>query len=587
MTAVLGLNAFHGDASACLLVDGRIVAAAEEERFRRVKHWAGVPTEAIRFCLRQGGVSLTEIDMIAINRKPNANMWRRVRYVLSKRPGLSILKDRFRARRKIGGIDRDIAAALDTDVAEVTQRIRGFEHHLCHLASAFFVSPYEAATVVSEDSFGDFSSAMCGRGQANSLWVTDQVYFPNSLGTYYLAMTQFLGFPNYGDEYKVMGLAGHGEPEMSDAMEQILYVDDRGDFHLNLEMFRHHNAGTPMTWDNGAPELGAAYSEKMIDLLGPPRLFDEPLSDRHKALAASVQQQYEKAFQAYVSAGLRRQRSTTLCLAGGCAMNSLANGKLAERLGVENLYIPLAPGDAGGAIGAALLGDLALGSDNPRVEMRRADLGPSFGASEIATAIAERAARLKTSGCEIRMDVDDRQLVATVAKRLDEGGIVGWFQGGMEWGPRALGNRSILGDPRRSETREILNRKIKLREPFRPFAPSILREEAENWFEGAVDVPFMGQVLKVKSGVSERVPAIVHIDGTGRLQTVDRADNALYHALISELRDRTGIPMLLNTSFNENEPIVATPREALDCFLRTGMDMLAMESTIIERPSVG
>lgn len=586
MTAILGLNAFHGDAAACLLVDGEVVAAAEEERFRRVKHWAGVPSEAIRFCLGQAGLSLNDVDMIAVNRDPNANMLRRVGFVLSRWPGLSLLRARLRARRGIGGVEVDIASALDVETATVAKRIRYFEHHLCHLASTFFVSPFERATVVSVDSFGDFASGMRGAGVGNEIVPFDRVHFPHSLGTYYLAMTQFLGFPNYGDEYKVMGLAGHGAPDMLDEMARILVVEKGKDFRLNLKMFRHQHESIAMSLNNGVPEFAAAYSDEMVALLGPPRQPDEPLLDRHLALAASVQRQYERALFGYVSAGLRRNQSKTLCLAGGCAMNSLANGKLAEFVGVENLYVPPAPADAGGAVGAALLGNLALNPKGSRVEMRRADLGPRFTDQEVAAAVKIRAADLAAEKCVIRNALTENQRAALVAERIDQGGIVGWFQGAMEWGPRALGNRSILGDPRRAEMREILNHKIKLREPFRPFAPSVLAEEAGNWFVGATDVPFMGQVLVVKPEVRPQIPAVVHVDGTGRLQTVDRSDCPLYHALISAFRDRTGIPMVLNTSFNENEPIVTTPEEALDCFLRTGMDMLAMEGTLIERPRV-
>lgn len=585
MTAILGLNAFHGDAAACLIVDGEIVGAAEEERFRRIKHWAGVPTEAIRFCLARGGITLKDIDVIAVNRRPNANILRRLGFVASRRPSWSLLRARLKARRGVGGIENDIVASLGGDATLIGARIHQVEHHLCHLASTFLVSPFEDATVVSVDGFGDFASAMHGVGRGNELIPGRQEYFPHSLGMFYLAMTEFLGFPIYGDEYKVMGLAGRGQPEMMEAMDRILLIRDDGGFRLNLEMFRHHGAGHRMTWRNSAPVLDQAYSERMVELLGPARDPEEPLTDRHYALAASVQRQYERAFHGYVGATMRRGRSSTLCLAGGCAMNSLANGKLAEAAGVENLYVPPAPGDAGGAIGAAVLGARKLEPGFRGKPMRRADLGPEYSNAEVTAAVGARQRDLDVAGAVVTSSGSPERLVQGVAEGIANGAIVGWFQGRMEWGPRALGNRSILGDPRRAEMRSILNAKIKLREAFRPFAPSVLREEADKWFVGATDVPFMSQVLEIRPELRERIPAVVHVDGTGRLQTVDREDCPLYHALISAFHALTGIPMLLNTSFNENEPIVCTPSEALDCFLRTGMDMLVMENTLIERRS--
>ncbi len=495
-----------------------------------------------------------------------------------------MLRDRWRARRGITTIADGIAEILGVDPSLISARLRGFEHHRCHLASSFLVSPFAEATLVSVDGFGDFTSAMRGHGQGNTIRTSDQVYFPHSLGTFYLAMTQFLGFANYGDEYKVMGLAGHGAPEMMEAMEQILQLSEAGKFKLNLSMFRHHTEGLALTWNNGTPELDAAYSEALVALLGPARQPEENLTDRHLAIAASVQRQYERALHGYVATALKREGSTTLCLSGGCAMNSSANGKLTEEAGVEHLYIPPAPGDAGGAVGAALLGRLALDPEAKRVEMRRADLGPAFDAAAVTSAVSERGGDLADARCSVRRFSDSGKLIRAVAERIAGGGVVGWSRGAMEWGPRALGNRSILADPRRAGMREILNAKIKLREPFRPFAPSVLREAADDWFLGAVDVPFMSQVLMVRPEMRDRIPAVVHVDGTGRLQTVNREDCPLYHAQIREFQEITGIPMLLNTSFNENEPIVATPTEALDCFLRTGMDMLAIEDTLIERP---
>ena len=583
MTCILGLNAFHGDSSACLVVDGHLVAAAEEERFRRVKHWAGFPSEAIRYCLQEGGVTIDQIDHVAVNRNPNANLLKKALYAFAKRPSLSSVRDRLSNSNQVMDLRSAFREKLGVPREQIRAEIHTVEHHLAHLASSFFISPFESAAVVSVDGFGDFVSTMWGMGSSNTLTVKDQIHFPHSLGLLYLAMTQFLGFPFYGDEYKVMGLAPYGRPSELDKMRKLVRLKPKGGFTLNLDYFLHHSEGVAMVWDDGEPRLGSVFSERFTHLFGHPRTKDEPLSEYHMNLAASLQAVYEEAFFHLLDEVQQRTNSPNLCLAGGCAMNSVANGKIFERSRFKDLYIQSAAGDSGGAIGAAYyVWNQKLG--NPRsFVMEHAYLGPGFSDDDIRTELQVRCRELQTERCLVEEVADEGELCRRTAERVAEGKVVGWFQGRMEWGPRALGNRSIICDPRRADMKDILNRKIKRRESFRPFAPSVLREGVGGWFETDYDVPFMLQVYQIRPEKRELIPAVTHVNGSGRLQTVTESQNPRYYRLIKAFSGLTGVPLVLNTSFNENEPVVCTPQEALDCFLRTRMDVLVLNNIYIER----
>jgi carbamoyltransferase len=593
---VLGVNAYHGDAAACLLRDGEIVAAAEEERFRRIKHWAGFPSRAIRYCLDEAGAMLADVDHIAINSDPKANILRRLGYALTQRPDLQLVLDRVRNQSKRLSIERELEMAFPGDAFR--GKIHRVEHHLAHLASCFLVSPFEEAVTVSVDGFGDFASAAWGRGKGNSITMGGRVWFPHSLGVFYQALTQYLGFPHYGDEYKVMGLAPYGEPRFVPEMRRIVLLQEDGTYQLDTTFFRHHKEKISYQWSGGSPHVGSLFSPALEDLLGPAR-GDEPIEQRHKDIARSVQATYEEAFFHLLNSLHERYRLDSLTLAGGCAMNSVANGKVKRNTPFKRVYVQSAAGDAGGAIGAAmhvwheldvaptqpiappsaLAGDAVAG----RTVMDHAYLGPKAEEGEIEDLIAARAAQLLTQGCRIEQLTDENELCRRSAAGIANGLVVGWFQGRMEWGPRALGNRSIVCDPRRADMKDILNRKIKRRESFRPFAPSILRADVGEWFDEDGDVPFMMQVFQIREEKRKFIPAVTHVDGSGRLQTVHRETNPRYHQLIEAFRSLTDVPMVLNTSFNENEPIVCRPAEALDCFLRTKMDMLVLEDTLIER----
>jgi carbamoyltransferase len=394
-------------------------------------------------------------------------------------------------------------------------------------------------------------------------------------------MTQYLGFLNYGDEYKVMGLAAYGNPSCRTAIERLLSLRNDGSFALNLQFFRHHHEDIAYEWHGGEPVCGSLFSRTLVDALGPPRNPDEPIEDRHRNLAFATQAVYEDGFFHLLNTLQRRHGHTTIALAGGCAYNSVANGKIKERTAYKECYLQSAAGDAGGAIGAAYALWHRTGRRSP--VMRHAFWGPSFSNAELSALLLHQAALTKAESCQIQVITDENELVQTTARAIADGLVVGWFQGRMEWGPRALGNRSILGDPRRADMKDILNRKIKRRESFRPFAPSILREAVADWFIRDEDVPFMLQVIPIRPERREQIPAVTHVDGTGRLQTVDRATNPRYYSLIEAFSRLTGVPMVLNTSFNENEPVVCRPEEALDCFLRTKMDVLVLGNHVLSR----
>lgn len=584
---ILGLNAYHGDSSACIVIDGKLIAAVEEERFRRVKHWAGFPTEAVKYCLHEAGAKVGDIDHIAVNRNPTANLLKKALFAFQKHPSLNLVKDRLKNATRV----RDIKTVLSSEFGVLSDNIKAkihyVEHHVAHLGSTFFASPFDQAVVVSVDGFGDFVGAMWGKGEGNRLDVRDRVFFPHSLGLFYLSLTQFLGFPKYGDEYKVMGLSSYGEPVYLDQMKQMVRLDGHGKFKLNLDYFIHHSEGVTMTWEAGEPNMGPAYSQRMETLLGPARKREEPISKNHENIAASMQAMYEEAFFRLLNHAYEETQIPVLCLAGGCAMNSVANGKIFDKTPFREVYIQAAAGDAGGALGAAYyVWNQILGNERDFV-MDTAYWGPQFNEARIGKELTAKSEELEKAGCRIEKIEDCDVLCRKTAKEVSEGKVVGWFQGRMEWGPRALGNRSIVVDPRRAEMKDILNARIKRREPFRPFAPSILLEKTGEYFEKDYPDPFMIKVYPVRPEKRSVIPAVTHVDGSGRLQTVRKDDNPLYWQLIKEFENLTGVPVVLNTSFNENEPIVCTPAEALDCFLRTKMDVLVLGNYFIKRKGGG
>jgi carbamoyltransferase len=525
-------------------------------------------------------VKLNDVDHLAVNRDPNARLLQRAKFLIAKRPSIGAIRRRLENRGKIRDLRTEVVEAFKLDTLK--PKLHHVEHHRAHLASAFFVAPFEEAALLSIDGFGDFVSSMWGVARGNHIEVLGEIGFPHSLGIFYTAMTQYLGFPHYGDEYKVMGLAPYGQPSFMREMRDIVRVAN-GRFALNTDYFTHHTLGLDMVWQGGSPVIGPVYSEKLIEKLGPARAEKDPIEQRHKDLAASMQAMFEEAYFALANALHEKTKVKNFCLAGGCGYNSVANGMLFDRSPFRGQYIQAAAGDAGGAIGAAYwVWNETLHQPRAFV-MDHAYWGPQYSDGEVDKAVLARQRDLDDAHCVLHRVQNERELCRRTAEQVAAGNVVGWFQGRMEWGPRALGNRSIVCDPRRADMKNILNEKIKRRESFRPFAPSILREAVGEWFETDYDVPFMLQVYQIREEQRARIPAVTHVNGSGRLQSVTEAQNARYYHLIEAFRDLTGIPIVLNTSFNENEPVVNNPHEALDCFLRTKMDLLVMGDLMIQR----
>lgn len=584
MTYIIGVNAYHGDSSACLLNDNQLLSAVEEERFLRIKHWAGFPYNSIKYCLDSNGLTLSDIDHIAINTSPNANLFRKVLRTLIHRPNYKFIANRLKNRNERNSFPTELTQNFPNHPFK--GNIYNIEHHYSHMCSTHHVSPFDESVAVSIDGFGDFSSGAWGVGKYNKIKVLDRIYFPHSLGIFYQALTQFLGFPHYGDEYKVMGLAPYGKPRFLDALRNVVILKRDGSYRLNLPYFTHHKGNVSFEWSGGSPKIGKLYSDHMENILGiPSRSYEQPLDQIHKDLAHSVQAIYEEAFFNLLNVAFARTKISNLSLSGGCAMNSVANGKIYRRTPFNKVYIQSAAGDAGGAIGSAyaVAEKLGLLSNRPKKIMSHAYWGPDYDSIFLTNLIKNSKKQLSEEGCSFEYIENTKALCTKVAHEITNGKVIGWFQGRMEWGPRALGNRSILGDPRRRDMKDILNIKIKRRESFRPFAPSILRENVSEWFEEEDDVPFMMQVFQVRKEKRQIIPAVTHVDGSGRLQTVDSETNFIYHCLINEFEKLTGVPIILNTSFNENEPIVCKPDEALDCFLRTKMDVLVLGNWLILR----
>ncbi len=579
---ILGINAYHGNASAAIVCDGRLIAAVEEERFNRVKYAAGFPAQAIRYCLKEAGLTLADVDHVAVPRNPYARLATKLFYAV-RMP--SFARQRAKVLAKFTGIPEALALAFDVDPKKIAAKFHRIEHHQAHLASSFFVSPFERAALLSADGLGDFASTMWGTGSGNRMDIEGAIAFPHSLGLFYSGVTQYLGFPKFGDEYKVMGLAAYGQPEQMEAFRDIVRFDadsnDNG-FRLGLEYFTHHRTGPEMSWAEAdkTPTLGKVFSDEMSKRLGPVRTPEEPLEQRHRNLAASLQARLEEVYLGMLKKLAKHTGLKAVCLAGGVAFNCVANGKIFDATPFERVYVHPAAGDAGLAVGAAFyVWHQKLGKPRSFV-MEHAYWGPGYSRDEIRRAIDANGIAQKDY-CVA--ELPEQELVRSTAAIIADGKILGWFQGRSEWGPRALGNRSIVADPRRTEMKEILNRRIKHREIFRPFAPSILAEATAEYFEKSHPSPFMTLAYSVRAEKRGAIPAPTHVDGTGRLQTVTREANPRYHALISAFRDLTGVPVILNTSFNDNEPIVCRPEEALDCFLRTQMDALVLGNFLISR----
>jgi carbamoyltransferase len=590
---VLGVSAFYHDSAAALVVDGRIVAAAQEERFTRKKHDAGFPNSAIAYCLKEGGLSLSEVDYVAFYDKPFLKFERLLETYLAFAPkGFTSFRMAMPVWLREKLFQKDL---LRKELKKIAPEFDGekllfTEHHLSHAASAFFPSPFENAAVLTMDGVGEWATTSLAMGQGASLDIHKEIHFPHSLGLLYSAFTYYTGFKVNSGEYKIMGLAPYGVPRFADKIrEHLIDVKGDGSYRLNMEYF-DYCTGLTMT------------NAKFDDLFGgPPRKAEQLLTQREMDLTASVQAVLENVVLKMTRSIARETGAKNLCLAGGVALNCVANGKVLRDGAFENIWIQPASGDAGGALGAALSVSHGLGAVPRKVAatgdgMAGAYLGPAYKQADIE-------ARLTAAGANFEV-LADKKLISETATALADGKAVGWFQGRMEFGPRALGNRSILGDPRSPKMQSVLNLKVKYRESFRPFAPSVLRENVAEWFEIDSDSPYMllvADVVKKKRrkmtakeealfGIEKLnvprsdIPAVTHVDYSARVQTVHKDTNPLYHALIKDFGKKTGCPVVVNTSFNvRGEPLVCSPEDAFRCFMGTEIEVLVVGNCVLRK----
>lgn len=565
---ILGLNMFHADSSAAIVLDGEVAFAIAEERLNRVKHFAGFPTLSVQACLQAVGARITDIDHVAVGQDTDANLARKVQYAAAN-PAMILNFIRLRQRKRgMRNVRSLLGNAFNIEPKALRFQEHHLEHHIAHIASAYYCSPWDKAAGFSYDGSGDFASTMMARCEGNEIEVLDRVFLPHSLGRFYTMICDFIGYSKYGDEGKVMGLAPYGKDTYFDQMKSIIKVHDGG-FQLNLKYFQPMGSNQGMqVLDDGTVRLARHYSEEMSKLFGEPRQPGAEITQRDMDLAFAMQQRFEEVCFDLLNGLHHRVPVDRLVMAGGCALNSVANGKLFSKTPFRQTWIQPAAGDEGLAIGAALHTYHSVLKHPRKYIMKNAYLGPQFSEHSIEAA-------LRTAGlqyCKLERD----PLLQTVAAHIKDGRIVGWFQGRMEWGPRALGNRSILAHPGLPNMKDVLNARIKHREWFRPFAPSILAERQHEYFEHDHPSPFMLHVYKIRPEKRAELCTVNHVDNTGRLQTVSRDENPLYYDLIHAFGCLTGTPVILNTSFNENEPIVCQPEEAIDCFKRTKMDVLAI-----------
>ncbi len=575
MAVILGINAFHPGSSAALVVDGVPIAAMAEERLNRIKYYAGFPTQAIERCLEMAGCTFNDIDAVAIGRDSSANLTKKLEYALRNPSKLLNLMKIRSAGGRLSDLKPMFAMEWEVDPTRLRFREHAVEHHLAHIASAYFASGWDSAAALSVDGSGDFVTCMLADCRGNEIEVKRRVYVPHSLGSLYTMVCQFLGYGQYGDEGKVMGLAPLGEDTYRDVFDEMISLTPTG-IELNPKYFLPFGADQGMRVnDDGSVELQRHYSDYMVERFGPQRGPDQPIEKRDMDLASGLQSAFERGYMHLLNLLHRAVPHTQVALAGGCALNSVANGKLFDQTPFQQTWIQPAAGDDGLALGAALHVARSW-YEEPAWEMRDAYLGPQYDDACIHRALEQAGVAHER--------LERGALIARTAEAIEQGNVVGWYQGRMEWGPRALGNRSILTHPGAPGMKDTLNARIKRREWFRPFAPAVLQERQAEIFEHKHPSPFMLHVYSIKPEWRDRLSAVTHVDGSGRLQTVRSDENALYYDLIREFDRRTGIPVLLNTSFNENEPIVNSPAEAVACFDRTRMDVLAIGPFLCRKP---
>lgn len=575
---ILGLNVYHADTAACIILDGKILAACEEERFTRIKHYTGFPVNSINFCLKKANIKLSDVDHVAVNYNLNYNFYSRLKFAFSNITSSSIIS-------KIGNLinKQTISSALENNYGiNLKDKIVFIPHHLSHISSSYLTSGLKESVGLSIDATGDFSSMEISLYKDNKISVLQKNLYPHSLGILYQSISQFLGFKNYGDEYKVMALAAFGKNKYLKEFNEIIKFVPPYNFELNLDFFVHHKQLVFEKSNLSRPIFENLYSKKLEKLLGSQRKYDQEIDDRHCDIAASLQFKFEEIILKILNNIYLENHSDNLSLSGGCIFNSVLNGKIYNQLNFKNIFFHPNVGDAGGAIGSALN---VYHSKSKKFENNIQEnffLGPSYSNDEIKNIIKKNEKILKEF--EIRYIENFEEIIAIVSKILAESGIVAWFQGQSEWGPRALGNRSLLANPRVINIKEILNEKIKLREPFRPFAASILEEHTNDYFdikEKNDKFPNMNVVLKAKDITKKIFPAIVHVDGSSRIQTLNKNKDPKFYKLVNFFNENYSSPMLLNTSLNIDEPICENPQNVIDSFSQTKIDCIVMENYLL------
>ena len=559
---ILGISCFYHDAAACLMKDGIVVAAAEEERFTRKKHDISFPINAISYCLQEGNISIDQVDYIAFYEKPLLKFERLLSQHLEMFP------------RSFWSFYRALPSWLNEKlrippIIKKKLKYKGdilfIEHHLAHAASAFLVSPYKEAAILTVDGVGEWATASYGYGKGNEIALLKELRFPNSVGLLYSTVTAHLGFSVNNSEYKVMGLSPYGSPAYYDKFKKIVDVKEDGSIEFDMDYFGYHYKLT-------------MPSKKFVEEFGPIRKSEEEVTQRHKDIAASLQKITEEIIFKMLNHLYKETKIKNLCMAGGVALNSVANGKITRNTPFKNVWVQPAASDAGTSLGAAVYAYNAIFGNKRKYVMKSAYLGPSFSTEYIQNFFDKNKIIYKKFK-------DDAALVKLTSKLIHGNYVVGWFQGRMEWGPRALGARSILSNAANPKMKDILNTKVKHREHFRPFAPVISKEDVHEYFEIDKDEePFMLFVYPFKESKKSLVPSVVHVDGTGRLQTISREENELYYNVIKEFEKLSGVPILINTSFNiRGEPIVCTPEDAYRCMMGTGIDYLVIDKFLIKR----
>ena len=565
---ILGLNMFHADASAAIVQDGEVIFAIAEERLNRRKHYGGFPGLSVQACLNAAGAKITDVDHVAVGQDSDANLSQKLYYAVSN-PSKVLNFVHLRSRKKaMRDIRTLLSHALQVDPKLLRFHEHHLEHHIAHIASAYYCSPWDKVAGFSYDGSGDFVSTMLARCEGNDIEVLERVFLPHSLGSFYTMVCEFIGFKKYGDEGKVMGLAPYGRDTYCDDVRKIIGLRNGG-FQLDLDYFQPLGTNQGMRIDSdGTVHLAPHFSKAMEKVFGKPREPHAEITQRDMDLAYAMQHCFEEVFFHLLKKLYKKVPIEKVAMAGGCALNSVANGKIVDRSPFRQTWIQPAAGDEGLAIGAALHTYHSVLKRPRRSHMKDSYLGPEFSEPRIERDLTKAHLHYRR--------LDREPMLEEIAAQIAAGNIVGWFQGRMEWGPRALGNRSILAHPGLPNIKEVLNARIKHREWFRPFAPSILAANQHEYFEHNDPSPFMLHVYTIRPEKRKQLCAVNHVDDTGRLQTVSCEENPLYYDLIKSFERKTGIPVILNTSFNENEPIVCAPEEAIDCFKRTRMDALAI-----------